>query len=596
MPVSQTSPPSWNLTDLYSQGQDDPKLIADMEEAPGRATQFAAKYRGFWHKKDQSGADVLRAIEDYQELQEFLDRPLVFAMLYHSALTTDPTRGKLLAKAREAHSRANRDLIFFELEWIKLEDGDAQRVLSQEAVAKYRHWLSQRRVFRPHTASEPEEKIVERKQLTGRSAFRRFFDETISALKFQPKPGEEVSLQVVLSRLYDPNRDVRKAAAEAITRTLSLREKDLSFILNTLVHEHIDECEMRGYQNPDDPRNLSNQVDAKLVRVVMEVVESRHDLVARYYKVKKQILGLEQLEDFDRYAPLPGDSGSMGWEEAREVVVGSYGEFHPEAGRIVSLFFENDWIDAEPRDGKRSGAFCASGIASVHPYSLMSYTGRMRDVSTLAHELGHGLHQYLARAKGHLQADAPLVLAETASVFGEMLVYKRILERTTDPKQRLLLMAGKIEDSFATVFRQIVLTRFEHQVHRLRKEDGELSTQTLAKLWMETNQKMFGDSLRLNEGYSNWWSYIGHFIHSPFYCYAYSFGELLVLALYAKYMEEGEPFKEKYMAFLAAGGSESPAELIAKMGLDWSQPEFWQKGLGVLEEYVKTMEDLVIKA
>ncbi len=591
-PTEPMMPPSWSLQDLYRSGAEDPQLALDMENAPVLAGQFASIYRGFWAKSAHTQGEILKAIEDYQALQENLDRPLVFAMLHHSALTTDPARGKLLSQAREAHSRANRDLIFFELEWIQLPQVEADKILALKEIAKYRHWLSQRRVFRPHTLSEPEEKIAERKQLSGRSAFRRYFDETISGLRVAQGEGKEVSLQVALSMLYDPVRSVRQNAAQAITRTLKTREKDMGFVLNTLVLEHRDDCDMRSYQQPDDPRNLSNQVDSSLVRMVMEVVESRQDLVARYYKIKGRLLGIAHLEDHDRYAPLPGDAGTMNWAEARELVVNSYGAFHAEAGRIVSLFFENDWIDAQPRDGKRSGAFCASGLASQHPYSLMSFTGRMRDVSTLAHELGHGLHQYLARDRGHLQADAPLVLAETASVFGEMLVYRNILNRTTDKNQRILLMGGKIEDSFATIFRQIVLTRFEHEVHRLRKEDGELSLTTLAKVWMETNQKMFGDSLRLNEGYSNWWSYIGHFIHSPFYCYAYAFGELLVLALYAKYIEEGPAFPAKYMEFLAAGGSEKPSVLLEKMGLDWSKPEFWLKGLGVLENDVTTMEKL----
>jgi len=585
--------PSWNLGDLYQDGVNDSKLAHDLENGPLEALAFAQRYRGFWERTDLTGPQVLEAIETFERLRELIDRPLVFAMLHHAALTTDPERGKLLSKARESHSRSSRETLFFELEWIKLGAEPAEAILRFPESGRYTHWMKLNRLFRDHTISEPEEKIVERKQLTGKSAFRRFFDETISSLRFPVESEGELSLQGALSRLYDPDRAKRKEAAQSITKTLATREKDLGYMLNTLVLDHQDDCELRGYPEPDGPRNLSNQVEGSLVRLVMEEVEARHDLVARYYGVKRKILGLETLEDCDRYAPLPGDPGTMGWSAARELVTKSYGEFHPEAGRIVSLFFEKEWIDAAPRDGKRSGAFCSSGIASVHPYTLMSYSGRMRDVSTLAHELGHGVHQYLARDRGHLQADAPLVLAETASVFGEMLVYRRILEQTQDPKKRLLIMATRIEDSIATVFRQIVLTRFEYRVHKMRREEGELSTKALGQIWMETNQSMFGDSLRLTEGYSNWWSYIGHFIHSPFYCYAYSFGELLVLALYAKYREEGPSFAERYMKFLAAGGSESPSVLLERMGIDWSRPEFWRKGLGVLEEMVKTMEDSI---
>lgn len=593
MNTKATLPPEWDLSDLYQLGENDPALNGDMELGVGLAKDFSSRYRGFWTRTGLTGSQIATVFQEYEALQEKIDRPLIFAMLFHSALTTEAARGKLLAKAREFHSKASQELLFFELEWIQLDEAKAGHILGFSEVAPFVHWLEHRRVFRPHTLSEPEEKILERKQLSGRAAFRRFFDETIGALKLQieESPGE-VSLQGALSKLYDPNRDQRRFAAEAITKTLDFHSRELGFILNTLVHEHLDDCALRNYPSSDMPRNLSNQVSGNLVRLVMETVESRHDLVSRYYKLKAGLLGLDKLYDYDRYAPLKGETGTMEWDQARALVVGAYGDFHPEAGRIVSQFFEKNWIDALPRPGKRSGAFCSSGLASLHPYTLMTYTGRMRDVSTLAHELGHGLHQYLARERGYLQADAPLVLAETASVFGEMLVHQKILDQTTDPKAKLLLMAGKIEDSFATVFRQIVLTRFEHEVHKARKEAGEVSVPDLNNLWMKANQSMFGDSLELNPGYGSWWSYIGHFIHSPFYCYAYAFGELLVLALYAKYLEQGKPFAIAYFEFLAAGGSQSPEKLLKKLGIDWNRSEFWQGGLKLLEKHLETMESL----
>ncbi len=586
-------PPEWDLADLYPLGEADPDLQRDMETGDQKAKEFATRFRGLWGKNNVSGQEVALALRDYQCLQEALDRPLVFAMLHHAANTTDPSKGKLLAKARETHSKASQELLFFELEWLQVEEANAAEILGFPEVDPFAHWLLHRRVFCPHTLSEPEEKILERKQISGRAAFRRLFDETLGSLKFQvDEVGAEVSLQTALSRLYDPIRETRRLAAKGITKTLEGHSRELGFILNTLVHEHQDDCALRNYPRPDMPRNLSNQVSGDLVRLVMETVESRHDLVSRYYRLKAKLLGLEDLYDYDRYAPLPGETGTMGWSEAQRLVVDAYGGFHPEAGRIVSLFFEKNWIDAKPRSGKRSGAFCSSGLASLHPYTLMTYTGRMRDVSTLAHELGHGLHQYLAREKGHLQADAPLVLAETASVFGEMLVHQKILKQTTDPKARLLLMAGKMEDSFATVFRQIVLTRFEHEVHTARRESGELSLADLGALWMKTNQQMFGDSLELKPDYAVWWTYIGHFIHSPFYCYAYAFGELLVLALYAKYVEQGPLFAKTYMEFLEAGGSQSPETLLKKMGLDWNTKAFWQAGLDLLDQNLITMENL----
>ena len=593
MNTNATLPPEWDLSDLYALGENDPGLSGDMELGVSLAKDFAGRYRGFWSKPGLTGEQVAAVFQEYQQLQEKIDRPLIFAMLYHSALTTDPGRGKLLAKSRESHSKASQELLFFELEWIQLEEERAGQIVGFPETAPFVHWLEHRRVFRAHTLTEAEEKILERKQLSGRAAFRRLFDETLGTLKFQIEgTPAELSLQGALSKLYDPNRDQRPLAAEGLTKTLESHSRQLGFILNTLVHDHLDDCALRNYPASDMPRNLSNQVSGGLVRLVMETVESRHDLVCRYYKLKANLLGLDKLYDYDRYAPLKGETGTMEWDQARELVVGAYGDFHPEAGRIVSLFFEKSWIDAVPRPGKRSGAFCSSGLASVHPYTLMTYTGRMRDVSTLAHELGHGLHQYLARDRGYLQADAPLVLAETASVFGEMLVHQKILDQTTDPKAKLLLLAGKIEDSFATVFRQIVLTRFEHEVHNARKETGEVSVQDLGNLWMKANQSMFGDSLELNPGYGSWWSYIGHFVHSPFYCYAYAFGELLVLALYAKYLDQGKPFAAAYFEFLAAGGSKSPEKLLNKLGIDWNKAEFWQGGLKLLEKHLETMESL----
>ena len=595
MPDSRAEqlPPEWDLADLYSLGEADPDLPRDMESGIQKALAFALRFRGFWLRDKVSGIEVSLALADYQDLQESIDKPLVFAMLHHSALTTEPARGKLLAKARESHSKASQELLFFELEWLQVDEAKASVILGFSEVAPYTHWLLHRRVFRPHTLSEPEEKILERKQLSGRSAFRRFFDETLGTLKFQVEESTpEVSLQTALSKLYDPNRETRRLAAAGITKTLEARSRDLGFILNTLVHEHQDDCALRNYPRPDMPRNLSNQVSGDLVRLVMETVESRHELVSRYYRLKAKLLGLEDLYDYDRYAPLPGVTANMDWSDAKKLVVDAYGDFHPKAGQIVELFFEKKWIDATPRPGKRSGAFCSSGLATLHPYTLMTYTGRMRDVSTLAHELGHGLHQYLAREKGHLQADAPLVLAETASVFGEMLVHQKILEQTTDPKAKLLLMAGKMEDSFATVFRQIVLTRFELEVHTARKDSGEISLADLGAMWMKTNQQMFGNSLELKPDYAVWWTYIGHFIHSPFYCYAYAFGELLVLALYAKYVEQGPSFAKTYLEFLEAGGSQSPETLLKKLGLDWNTREFWEGGLDLLDQNLKTMEAL----
>jgi oligoendopeptidase F len=340
------------------------------------------------------------------------------------------------------------------------------------------------------------------------------------------------------------------------------------------------------------PRHLANEIDGKVVEALMTAAESAYPMVQRYYRLKARLLGLKQLKDYDRYAPIPGGLPAVPWDEARRIVTESYEAFSPKAGGIVKRFFDKKWIDAEPRDGKRGGAFSSSGLPSLHPYILMSYTDKLRDVMTLAHELGHGLHQYLSRGVGYLQCDTPLTTAETASVFGEMLVFKRLQEAYPDPQARLAMLCGKIEDAFATVFRQVVLTRFEQSVHAARSSEGELSAERINELWMKANLPMHGDVVELTPGYACWWSYIGHFIHSPFYCYAYAFGELLVLALVKKYEEDGKRFVPKYLRMLAAGGSQPPHELVASLGVDVTDPAFWGLGLRLLDEMVSEAEAL----
>jgi oligoendopeptidase F len=409
-----------------------------------------------------------------------------------------------------------------------------------------------------------------------------------------PEAGQvkQMSLQEVLAKLYDPDRDVRRAAADSISEGLKGQARLLTFIFNTLVLDHDSDCRLRHYPDPIFARNLANEISGAVVEALMQATERHHGLVRRYYRLKGRLLGLDQLHDYDRYAPIFTDSPTCDWPTARRIVQESYQAFSPRAGAIIAEFLEKHWIDAELRPSKRGGAFSSSAVPSVHPYILLNFTDRLRDVMTLAHELGHGLHQYLSRPQGYLQCDTPLTTAEMASVFGEMLTFKRLQQLYPEPRQRLAMLCSKIEDGFATVFRQVVLTRFELDLHRARKEQGELATETINDLWLKANQAMFGDVVILGEGYRWWWSYIGHFIRSPFYCYAYAFGELLVLALVQKYQQEGQAFVPRYLDLLSAGGSDAPDVLLAKLGVDVTDPAFWEMGLVQLGEMVAEAERL----
>ncbi|NBR05216.1 MAG: M3 family oligoendopeptidase [Planctomycetes bacterium] len=586
---------AWDLKDLYSNILD-PKLDKDIADAQRLAQEFEAKYRGkISALKPTDAAFLLQAIQQVESLYEIMDRPAIYASLVHAAKTDDAAHGALVAKTRETRTKINQHLLFFDLELIAIPDDIAKGLAKTPQLLKYAHFLEQKRAWKPHYLSEPEEKVMDVKTLTGRSAFVRLFDETVASMTYpfiQDGVEQKLSFQQINAKLYDADRNIRKAGAEGITKGLKEQSKLLSYLFNTLVLDHQNDCEVRKFPSPMASRHLANETSAEMVQALMDSVEKHGATVHRYYKLKKRLLGLPSLEDYDRYAPIQGDMPLVSWQDASKLVRESYHALSPEAGKIIDQFFDANWIDAELRHGKRGGAFSSSAIPSVHPYILMSYTGKMRDVSTLAHELGHGLHQYLSRKNGYLQCDTPLTTAETASVFGEMLVFKKLLEKYQDPKVRLALLCGKLEDSFATVFRQVVLTRFEQKMHKARKEEGELSSERFNKLWTEANQPMFGDSVNLSENYGYWWSYIGHFVHVPFYCYAYSFGELLVLALVQKYEQEKELFVPKYMDLLSRGGSESPVDLLARMNIDLNDPGFWELGLKLLDRMVVEVEEL----
>jgi oligoendopeptidase F len=594
-PTSSADGVAWDLSDLYG-GPDDPRLADDLAAGLRRAEAFEAAYRG----KIATDAGpppelLLAALRELEGLAEQRDRPGVYASLLHAAKTDDPKRGALLSRTREARTAINKHVIFFDLEWVKLADEPARRLIEAPALAKYRHYLEQQRAWRPHRLSEPEEKLLDEKAVTGRAAWVRLFDETVSAMTFPYEHGgkaESLSMQRVLSKLYDADREVRRAAAESLTRGLRGNARLLTFVFNNLVLDHRRDCELRRFGGPMGPRNLANEIGQGVVDALLTVAERHHGTVQRYYRLKGRLLGLDRLYDYDRYAPLFPDMPECDWPTARRLVGESYEAFSPKAGAVVREFFERRWIDAELREGKRGGAFSSSAVPSTHPYILMNYTDKLRDVMTLAHELGHGLHQYLSRPVGYLQCDTPLTTAEMASVFGEMLTFQRLLEAYPEPRTRLALLCSKIEDGFATVFRQVVLTRFEQRLHAARQEKGELTTEQINELWLEANRPMHGEVVALTDGYGWWWSYIGHFIHVPFYCYAYAFGELLVLALVQKYKQEGPTFVPRYLELLSSGGSDAPHRLLAKMGVDVNDPGFWELGLRLLGDMVTEAERL----
>ena len=581
----------WDLRDLYA-AADDPAIPRDLADAERLAVGLGERYRG---RLASVGAEELRKlVSEYEQIMESSARAATFAYLAWSTDTEQAPRGALLQRIHEHSSRLQQSLLFLELEWANLPDERARELLEDPALAGCRFWLVLARRYRPHLLSEPEEKILAEKSVTGRSAWVRFFEEVHSGMRYE-LDGERLPQQTLLARLYEPERERRRQAAEAFTAGLQSLTRINTYIFNNILLDKASEDTLRGYPSWISARNLDNQIDDPTVQALVEAVSGRYDLVARYYELKRRLLGLDTLYDYDRYAPLPAANHRFGWEQARTMVLESYAEFDPRMAEITERFFSQRWIDAAVRPGKRGGAYSHGAVPSVHPYVFMNFNGNARDVMTLAHELGHGVHQFLARRQGMLLADTPLTTAETASVFGEMLVFQNLMAREQDPKARLSLLVAKIEDTFATVFRQVAMNRFEEAMHTARRREGELPGERFGEMWLATQEAMFRGSVVLSEGYRLWWSYIPHFVHSPGYVYAYAFGELLVLALYARYREAPEGFSERYLALLEAGGSNWPEELVKPLGVDLKDPEFWNRGLAMIEELVRQAEEMAGK-
>lgn len=589
----------WNLSDLYSSSSD-PAIQRDLAEALERAKAFAGRYRGTINVPGGPAPEwVAAAVAELESICEQSDRPGIYAHLLHAGDTRPAEHGALVALTQERQSEIRNQILFFDLEWIALDDAAARAIVDAPACAKYRHHLRRARRYRPHVLSEPEERVLEETANTGHRAFSRLFDEVLSAMTFQIEidgKRQRLNESGVLALLHDPRRSVREKAATALTEKLKKNSLVLTFIFNITTQDHALLDRLRKFPDPMSARHLANEIDGETVSAMMTACEGSGDIVAEYYRLKRRLLGLETLYDYDRYAPVVTDVGRKSWAEGREIVLGAYGDFSPRLREIAELFFERNWIDAEVREGKAGGAFSASTVPSAHPYVLLSYLGLPRDVMTLAHELGHGVHQYLSRQRGYLQSDTALTMAETASVFGELLVFDSLRRGGIDRRARLALLSEFVEEAFGTVFRQIALTRFEQSVHASRRRDGELSSARLGQIWFDVNAAMYGDSVTLTEDYRWWWAYIPHFIHTPFYCYAYGFGELLVLALYELYREEGAAFVPKYLELLGAGGSEAPHLLLERLGVNIREPAFWQRGLDVLRALVAELRELAAES
>jgi oligoendopeptidase F len=585
----------WNLTDLFT-AHDDPRIEETLKDCHERAEAFEQKFRTVAENPENLKTEVLlSALKTLETIYEALGRVGSYAGLLYASDTTNPEYQNLEQKVEQRSTDIRNLLLFFELQWLKVDDATANRLIADPALRPYSHYLTSQRRYGPHTLSEPEEKLINEKDNTGRNAFGRLFSEMTSSLVFvleKASVREQLNLSQILSLLHDSDGALRRRAMDTLYRGLSEHGPVLTFIYDTLIQDHLAMDRLRHYTSPMAQRHLFNEIDGEAVTTMMTVTETNYGLAHDYFRLKAKLLGLPRLALHDQYAPVGKEVKPFPYHQAQQVILEAFEAFDPRFRRIAAEFFAKNWIDAEIRQGKRSGAFCASPSPQLHPYILCNYDDNLRDVMTVAHELGHGLHGCLSRAQSYFNYDTPLTIAETASVFGEMLVFDDLIARQTDPQVQIALLAGKIEDIFATVFRQNVLTRFEELAFSARK-DRRLTPEHLGALWLDANRKYYGNAVDIPEGYRWGWSYIPHFIHSRFYCYSYVFGQLLVLALYRTYKEEGKSFVPKYLALLEAGGSDTPEALLKPLGVNIHEAEFWQKGFEETKELIGKLQRLI---
>jgi oligoendopeptidase F len=579
----------WNLSDLY-EGPGDPRIESELDEALAASQAFRERYRG--KLAEVSAAELNEAVAELERIKSSSTRVETYARLRQAADSSDQARGALVQKVRERNTQIETELLFFDLEWSALDDDTAERLLADPALDTYASVLRSERRYKPYQLSEPEERISAEKNITGASAWSRFFNELLSELRVS-LDGQQLSLDEALSRLSRlTDQAERGRVAEAVTETLRPGLRTRGYVLNTILNERAIEDRLRGYESWISAQNLSNEIPDEATQSLVDAIMARYDIPRRFYALKARLLGLPRLRDYDRFAPLQEVGGTIAWDDAQEIVVEAFTDFSPVAGEIIGDFFEKEWIDAAVRPGKMLGAFCATLIPDRHPYVLMNYAGERRSVLTLAHELGHGLHGSLAQDLGLLNARTPLTLAETASVFGEALTFEKLMAREADPRARLDLIIGRIDDAISTVFRQIALNRFEDAIHTGRREEGELPVERISQFWSAEQRRMLGDAVEVTDNYGIWWSYVPHFVAVPGYVYAYSFGYLFSLAIYRRYLEEGDALVEPYLDLLRAGGSAPPAELASRLGFDIGDPGFWATGLDAIGALVDEAEQL----
>ena len=583
----------WDLAPLLdgsaADGEDRATAERMLDEAKERSTKFADTYAGKVAGLDRAGLHA--AMLELETINELVGRVGSYASMRFATDTADPARGALLQLVQERATEIETLLLFFELEWAGLDDAPAERLLASDELDRYRHHLESVRRYRPHLLSESEEKIVTEKSISSQAAWARLFGELVAALRVD-LDGEERTLDVALSRLQMADREIRRTAAEAVSGALEPGLRTRGFIYNTLVYDKSVEDRLRRYPHWLASRNLSNEASDESVMALIRAVRARFDIPQRWYRLKAKLIGVDRLADYDRSAPVLREDVTYSFAEARDLVLDTYQSFSPIAGEVTRRFFDERWIDGPPRPHKRGGAFCAYTVPSVHPYVLLNFTAQRRDVLTMAHELGHGLHAALAQPQGIFHQSTPLTLAETASVFGEQLVFGRMLAAAPDDEQRLGLLAEQIDGTVATVFRQVAMNRFEHLVHTQRRSEGELAADRISELWIEAQGELFGDSVKITDGYRMWWSYVPHFINTPGYVYAYAYGLLLALSVYSRYLEEGDSFVPSYLELLSAGGSRSPEQLAEIVGIDLADPGFWDAGLGLVEDQLAEAEAL----
>jgi len=581
--------PQWDLSDLYP-GAESEALTADLAQLAGDSKAFEERYKG--RLADLSGADLGAAVGVYERLQEKIGRVTSYASLVHAGNLADPEIGRFYQTMQERTNAVSTILLFFTLELNRLEDAEIDAKLADPMLARYRPWLRDTRAFHPHQLSDEIEKLLHEKYVAGRAAWVRLFDETIADLRF-PIRGHELTEPEALDLLADRDPETRREAGLTIGEVLEKNVRTFALITNTLAKDKEIEDRWRNFPRPISSRNLANFVEDEVVDALITAVRGAYPKLAhRYYKLKARWFGVGELPFWDRNAPLPEQAArTISWTDAQETALSAYRAFAPEMAAIGGRFFAGRWIDAPVRAGKASGAFAHPTVPSAHPYLLLNYQGRVRDVMTLAHELGHGVHQCLANGQGYLMADTPLTLAETASVFGEMLTFRALLGRESDPSRRKIMLAGKVEDMLNTVVRQIAFVTFEQKVHDERRE-AELTPDRLAEIWLDVQRESLGPGLRLDGLYRHYWSYIPHFVHTPFYVYAYAFGDCLVNSLYAVYEDAHQGFADRYLAMLRAGGTLRHRELLAPFGLDAADPSFWSRGLAVVSGFIDELERL----